>query len=31
MTMVRKKKLLLLLYDYQRIACYYTIYRTFKL
>ena len=28
--MVRKKTLRLLLYDYQRTDCYYTIYRTFK-
>nr|DAO34749.1 MAG TPA: hypothetical protein [Caudoviricetes sp.] len=30
MTMVRKKMLRLLLYDYQRTTRYYTIYRTFK-
>nr|DAL59025.1 MAG TPA_asm: hypothetical protein [Caudoviricetes sp.] len=30
MTMARKKTLRLLLCDYQRTACYYTIYRTFK-
>ena len=30
LTMVRKKTLRLLLYDYQRTARYYTIYRTFK-
>jgi hypothetical protein len=30
LTLVRKKMLRLLLYDYQRTVCYYTIYRTFK-
>nr|DAL31081.1 MAG TPA_asm: hypothetical protein [Caudoviricetes sp.] len=30
MTIIRKKTLRLLLYDYQRTARYYTIYRTFK-
>nr|DAH47494.1 MAG TPA: hypothetical protein [Caudoviricetes sp.] len=30
MTIVRKKTLRLLLCDYRRTACYYTIYRTFK-
>nr|DAT88824.1 MAG TPA: hypothetical protein [Caudoviricetes sp.] len=30
LTMIRKKTLRLLLCDYQRIARYYTIYRTFK-
>ena len=30
LTVVRKTTLRLLLYDYQRTACYYTIYRTFK-
>nr|DAQ47861.1 MAG TPA: hypothetical protein [Caudoviricetes sp.]DAS91135.1 MAG TPA: hypothetical protein [Caudoviricetes sp.] len=30
LTKIRKKTLQLLLYDYQRTARYYTIYRTFK-
>nr|DAL69559.1 MAG TPA: hypothetical protein [Caudoviricetes sp.] len=30
MPMIRKKTLRLLLCDYQRTTCYYTIYRTFK-